>query len=128
MAFFRKIVVDGKEYEWKFTFDEHDWNEPSRLVFRFSDKTLKIILYFQTDAYGIGKCPFNFGVLAIKEGQSVTINLNQPRFIAEILQYLFAFRVPFNAKGILNFADGTDILRILGYQFEYQLFNELDAL
>ena len=65
---------------------------------------------------------------AIIEGQSVTINLNQPRFIAEILQYLFVFRVPFNVKGILNFADGTDILRIFGYQFEYQLFNELDAL
>ena len=122
MAFFRKIVVNDKEYEWKISFDDYDWNEPSHLVFRSLDRTLKIILYFQTDAYSIGKCPFNFGVPAIKEGQTVSINLNQPRFIAEILQFLLAFRVPLNVKGILTFGDGTDILRILGYQFEYQFF------
>lgn len=122
LAFFRKIVVDGREYEWKFSFDDYDWHEPSHLVFRSLDRTLKIILQFHTDADGIGKCPFNSGVPAIKEGQSVTINLNQPRFVAEILQYLLVSCVQLNTKGILNFEDGTDILRILGYQFEYQFF------
>lgn len=68
-----------------------------------------------------GKCPFNAGMDAMKDGEMVTINLNQPRFIAEILHYLLTFRVEPSTKGILHFGDGLDILHILGYQFEYPL-------
>lgn len=93
LAIFRKIVVDDGEYEWKFSFDAYDWQEPSHLVFRSLDKTLKIILQFHADEDGIGKCPFNSGVPAMKGGQPETINLNQPRFVAEILQYLLVSRV-----------------------------------
>lgn len=121
MAFFRKIIVDEKEYEWKFSFDDYDWQQSSHLIFRALDKTLKIILFFTSETNGIGKCPFNTGVDAIKNGQPVTINLNQPRFIEELLHYLFASRLESSAKGMLRFNDGIEILRVLGYQFEYRL-------
>ena len=77
MALFRKIVVDGHEYEWKYTFDDYDWQEPSHLVFRSVDRKLKIILYFRSPGWEIGKCPFNAGLPAVKDGGPVIVNMNQ---------------------------------------------------
>lgn len=126
MAFFRKIVVDNREFEWKFTVDNYDWQMPSHIVFRSFDKALKIILYFTQDEEddnrcNIGKCPFYQGVKAIKDEQPVIINLNQPRFIAELLHYLLEVRIESPTKGILYFSDGTKILHALGYKFKYRL-------
>ena len=49
MAFFRKITVNGKTFEWRFSVDNYDWQLPSHLVFRALERKLKIILYFIPD-------------------------------------------------------------------------------
>lgn len=121
MALFRKIVVDEREFEWKFTFDDYDMMENSHLVFRSGDKRLKIMVYFRTGGFEAGYCPFNFGVDAIKDGQAMSINLNQPRFAAEILRYVLNSRTGTAAQGIFPYRDGIQILKELGYDFEYHL-------
>lgn len=125
MAFFRKITVNGKTFEWKFSVDDYDWQLPSHLVFRALERKLKIILYFIPDDNGesrqIGKCPFQTGLRAFREGEVVLINLNQPRFVAELLQYLMEERIKPEETGIVTFSDGKEILRVLGYTFQYYL-------
>ena len=127
MALFRKIVVDGHEYEWKYTFDDYDWQEPSHLVFRSVDRKLKIILYFRSPGWEIGKCPFNAGLPAVKDGGLVIVNMNQPRFVAELLRYLLEYRLGPSSRGILVYRDGLDILHELGYRFEYSLGSRTHA-
>ena len=121
MAFFRKITVNGKTFEWRFSVDNYDWH----LVFRAPERKLKIILYFIPDDNGksvqIGKCPFQTGLRAFREGEVVLINLNQPRFVAELLQYLLEVRIKPEETGIVTFSDGKEILRVLGYTFQYFL-------
>ena len=125
MAFFRKITVNGKTFEWRFSVDNYDWQLPSHLVFRAPERNLKIILYFIPDDNGksvqIGKCPFQTGLRAFREGEVVLINLNQPRFVAELLQYLLEVRIKPEETGIVTFSDGKEILRVLGYTFQYFL-------
>ena len=125
MAFFRKITVNGKTFEWRFSVDNYDWQLPSHLVFRAPERKLKIILYFIPDDNGksvqIGKCPFQTGLRAFREGEDVLINLNQPRFVAELLQYLLEVRIKPEETGIVTFSDGKEILRVLGYTFQYFL-------
>jgi len=125
LAFFRKITVNGKTFEWRFSVDNYDWQLPSHLVFRAPERKLKIILYFIPDDNGksvqIGKCPFQTGLRAFREGEVVLINLNQPRFVAELLQYLLEVRIKPEETGIVTFSDGKEILRGLGYMFQYFL-------
>lgn len=125
MAFFRKITVNGKTFEWRFSVDNYDWQLPSHLVFRAPERKLKIILYFIPDDNGksvqIGKCPFQTGLRVVREGEVVLINLNQPRFVAELLQYLLEVRINPEETGIVTFSDGKEILRVLGYTFQYFL-------
>ena len=60
--------------------DNYDWQLPSHLVFRAPERKLKIILYFIPDDNGksvqIGKCPFQTGLRAFREGEVVLINLS----------------------------------------------------
>ena len=125
MAFFRKITVNGKTFEWGFSVDNYDWQLPSHLVFRALERKLKIILYFipddNSDSVQIGKCPFQTGLRAFREGEVVLINLNQPRFVAELLQYLLEVRIKPEETGTVTFSDGKEILRLLGYTFQYFL-------
>lgn len=125
MALFRKITVNGKTFEWRFSVDNYDWQLPSHLVFRAPERKLKIILYFIPDDNGksvqIGKCPFQTGLRVVREGEVVLINLNQPRFVAELLQYLLEVRIKPEETGIVTFSDGKEILRVLGYTFQYFL-------
>lgn len=106
-------------YEWLYSFDDYDWHEPSHLVIRTQDKSTKLILYFSSEDNSVGHCPFNTGVNAIKDGEQVLINLNQPRFIAEIIIYLFDEHIEYISKDI-QYIDGLKILRELGYRFEYR--------
>lgn len=55
----------------------------------------------------------------MKDGKQVLINLNQPRFIAEIIIYLFDEHIEYISKDI-QYIDGLKILRSLGYRFEYR--------
>ncbi|WP_088815119.1 MULTISPECIES: hypothetical protein [Listeria] len=63
---------------------------------------------------------FNKGVPALYQGQRITINLNQPRFIAEIIAYV---REQLDLKlllGTVELDNGIELLRDIGYVFDYQ--------
>lgn len=118
MAHFRKITVDDNIYMWRYSFDDYDWLMPSTLTIRTEDKLLKIILVFPLEKSGM-KCPFNIGVDALKNGEPVKINLNQPRFTAEMIHYLFSENIVDTSKNTQYF-NGLGILDLLGYRFSGQ--------
>lgn len=71
IASFRKIIVGGKEYQWKYTFDDYDYQCASSLVIRSGDKKGKLVIEFRTDTNDHGYCPFNTGVSAINQNEPV---------------------------------------------------------
>ena len=119
MAAFRKIVVKGAEYLWQYSFDDYDYQNDSFLVVKSADKKGKLIIYFRTEKWDYGYCPFNKGVPAIFQNEPVVINLNQPRFAAEIIAFALS-RLPMGLLGTVEMHDGINILHEIGYEFEYQ--------
>lgn len=120
MSTLRKIVIQEKEYLWKYTFDDYDYENDSHLVIKDSNKDGKLIIYFRTGKWDFGYCPFNRGVPAIYHGEPVVINLNQPRFIAEIFAYVMNKLKKDSLIGTTEFNEGLEMLHDMGYEFEYE--------
>jgi hypothetical protein len=101
---------------------------PSNLVFKDREKRGKLIIGFsqksalpQCDTM-IGYCPLNKGLPAQKDGEDTCINLNRPRFAAELLEYCLENRLSGQFPNTtVEFEDGIEMLHKLGYSFEYKL-------
>ena len=116
MSAFRKIVVDGKEYLWKYSFDDYDYQLDSSVVVKSDDKKGKLIVYFRTGKLDFGYCPFNRGLPAMRYNEAVTINLNQPRFIAEIISSALNQLEVDCLSGTVELGNGIELLHSLGYE------------
>ena len=121
MLTFRKIIVESKEFLWKYSFDDADYQCDSFIVVKTVDKKGKLVVYFRTEkADDYGRCPFNKGVLALFKNEVTIINLNQPRFVAEIISYVLEQRHLDCLVGTVELKNGIEILHDIGYEFEYQ--------
>ena len=119
MNAFREIVVNEETFLWRYVFDAEDHQCNSFLVFRKADKNGKLIIYFQSKVSEYGYCPFNEGLSAQYDDESVIINLNQPRFIAEILAFVLnELKLDFEGK-TLEYYEGIELMHLLGYKFTY---------
>jgi len=118
----RKIVVKERTFLWNYHFDDYDYQNDSEIVIKDNERKGKLIIGFHTEEFGYGYCPFNKGLGAIKDGEETTINLNRPKFIAEILAYVLDTRLHDNGfDGTHEYKDGLEILNELGYIFDYKL-------
>ncbi|WP_339102018.1 hypothetical protein [Candidatus Enterococcus clewellii] len=120
MATFRKIVVDGKAYLWKYSFDDYDYQNDSALIIKSADKQGKLLINFRTGNWDHGYCPFNRGVPGIYMGEPVVINLNQPRFIMEIISFSMKHLQLNQLSRTVELNNGIEILNELGYTFDYE--------
>ena len=120
MSTFRKITICEEEYLWKYTFDDYDYQNDSSLVIRSADRKGKLVIYFRTGKWDFGYCPFNKGVLATYQNEPITINLNQPRFIAEIISFVINQMKVKLSSGTTELKNGIEILHEMGYVFDYQ--------
>ncbi len=120
MSGLRKITVSEQEYFWKFVFDENDCLNDSFILVKSINKTGKLLVYFKKESWEHGFCPFNKGVQAKFNGQPILINLNQPRFIAEIIKYALDYLKVEKFVGTLSLDNGIEILHNLGYELEYK--------
>ena len=115
----RKIVVNGKEYLWQYSFDDYDYQMDSYLTIKTADRKGKLMISFRGEKNDFGYCPFNKGLEAICRGEKVIINLNQPRFVAELIAAALAHLVAAHLEGTTMLKNGVELLRGLGYEFEY---------
>ncbi len=119
MSGLRKIVINGCEYLWKYVFDDYDYHGDSYILIKSIDKNGKLIISFCVGPSDYGYCPFNKGVEAIYRGERIIINLNQPRFIAETVKFVFENLNVDKLVGTISLDNGIEIIHKLGYEFEY---------
>lgn len=113
MGKFRKIIVDGSEYMWLFRYDDYDYqNFPYLLIAAksFPKATLHINVPIKEHFL------LNSGLPAVFQGQRVSINLNQPSFISQIIQECCKQVDLSNLTGY-HYLNGLDILGTIGYEF-----------
>jgi len=119
METFRRIIINSKEYLWKYSFDDYDYQNDSSLVVKSADKKGKLIIYFRTDKQDHGYCPFSKGVTATFHNEPIIINLNHPRFAAELIAFALN-KLQFDClSGTVRMNDGIKMLHDIGYEFDY---------
>ncbi|MFB6366320.1 hypothetical protein ACFCP7_20065 [Paenibacillus elgii] len=109
----RKIVVRNRTYFWNHK-GNRDFVCHSTLTLCTENRKLRIILNFKThDTFTAGN-PLNEGLFMTRGEENIVINLNQPRFAAEMLQYVLDHKLDDTSVGQYHF-NGNHILLELGY-------------
>ena len=112
MRKFRKITVNNFEYKWFFCYKRYDYQKNPYLliVAKDSPETTLHINFPLKDHFML-----NCGIPAAFHGQQVSINLNQPFFIAQIVQWCSEQEDLFKQMGY-QYLNGSDILKAIGYE------------
>lgn len=121
MAKLRKIVVADRTWLWVYryyyyTVDERD----CYLRIISEDKKRQIVIYFRGDIYHYGGCLLNDGLPALHNNVKININLNQPRFVAQLLTYVLENILQGTPSGVIEYENGNEMLQQLGYEFDYK--------
>lgn len=112
MKKFRKIVIDNFEYRCLYHVDDYDYLScPYLLVVPVSNPKSDIKIYFSIKEHYL----LNSGFPAKFNGEDVSINLNKPSFVAEIICQCKKIIADFDGQKRCNI-DGIDILNQLGYE------------
>ncbi|MEK3901495.1 MULTISPECIES: hypothetical protein [unclassified Paenibacillus] len=110
----RKIAVGGHTYWWSYQ-TVRDVHCRSKLTLITEDRKTKWIVKFTTVDPITAGSPLNEGLRVIKEGQSYALNLNQPKYVAEVLQYVLGMELDTSAKNVHEL-NGNDLLAGMGYR------------
>ncbi|MGS2793848.1 hypothetical protein ACU6R3_19905 [Escherichia coli] len=119
MAKLRKIVVAGRTWFWVYRYyyaDERD----CYLRIISEDKKAQFVIYFRTPTYHYGCHPLNDGLPALYNNVKININLNQPRFVAQLLTYVLENILQGTPSGVIEYENGNEMLQQLGYEFDYK--------
>lgn len=112
MGKFRKIIVDNSEYMWLFRYDDYDYqNFPYLLITTKAFPKAALHISFAIKEHFL----LNSGLPAAFQGERVSINLNQPLFISQIIQQCCK-QVDFSNLSGYHYLNGLDILRTIGYE------------
>lgn len=110
----RKIVVGGQTYWWSYH-TVRDVYYRSALTLITEDRKTKWIVKFTTVDTITAGSPLNEGLRVTKEGQSYAINLNQPKYVAEVLQHVLGMGLDTSAKNVHEL-NGNELLANMGYR------------
>lgn len=115
----RIIVVDGLTYEWRFSDSIKDGKKYYYLLMRPEEnvKSEVLLRFFcqgnQEDDYLLQE-----GFLTVRDQQKVMLNLNQPKFVAELIYFLTHHKeLIFTKNKRYTFDNGVEVLREMGYRF-----------
>lgn len=112
MRKFRKIIVNNLEYKWLFRYDDYEYqNLPYLLIAAESFPKTTLCINFPLEDHFL----LNSGCPAFFQGQQVSINLNRPFFISQIIQWCGEQEELFNQTGYQHL-NGLDILKTIGYE------------
>ncbi|MDO4429724.1 MAG: hypothetical protein Q4B95_00295 [Lonepinella koalarum] len=106
----RKIVIDEQIYHWHFGRGSASKVPHLTIIHLINQKKICWLLNFKLlDHFLLNDC-----MPAVYEGDNIAINLNQPKFIAQIIFYLQQH----NQNKQTEHFDGIEILSKLGYQID----------
>lgn len=110
----RKIVVGGATYLWSYS-TVRDIYCRSKLTFITENKDIRFIAQFVTKDTPISGSPLNEGLRMMKDDKLSLINFNQPKYVAEVLQYILALNLDTTVKKVYEL-DGNNLLVDMGYR------------
>ncbi|MEK5409124.1 hypothetical protein MKX36_24875 [Paenibacillus sp. FSL W8-0439] len=110
----RKIVVSGNTYLWSYKTVRGIYCR-SKLTIISENKDIKFIIQFTTKDTIVTGSPLNEGLRVMKEGKQYSINLNQPKYVAEVLQYILDMELDVTVKKVHEL-NGNELLVSMGYQ------------
>ncbi|MNC45402.1 hypothetical protein D3C75_943630 [compost metagenome] len=109
----RKIVVNGSTYRWSYKSVRYFYCR-SKLTMITENREVKYIVQFITkDTYTAGS-PLNEGLRMMKADKPYTINFNQPKYVAEVLQFILDLDLDTAVKKVHEL-DGNQMLESMGY-------------
>ena len=118
MRRFRNITVDHMEYKWLFRYDDYDYIYfPYLLVVPKSSPETTLRIVFPIKEHFL----LNSGFPAVFQGQQVSINLNRPFFVSQIIQWCREQEALFSRTGYQSL-NGLDILKAIGYEVSNGIF------
>ena len=111
-------MVNGEIYLWKHNYNNCDYSVPlCLLILLEKDRKAAVRVKFPLKDSTIEKCMLNSGFKATKNSMDVIINLNQPKYIAEIIQYLASHKMDFSTGKKHLFENGWQLFNEMGYAF-----------
>ena len=114
----RRIVVNGESFLWRWRYDGHADCLPSYLLILLeNDRRAELRIKFYLTGNPIEICMLNSGFKAIKNDEEFIVNFNEPKYIAEIIQYLMENKVDFSKEKRYIFENGEQLLNEMGYDF-----------
>ena len=112
MRKFRKITVNNLEYKWLFQNKSYDnQKNPYLLIVAKDSPKTTLHINFPIKEHFLLNC----GIPAAFHGQQVSLNLNQPFFISQIVQWCSDQEDLFKQTGY-QYLNGSDILKAIGYE------------
>lgn len=106
----RKIVIGEQIYHWHFCPGTASKVPHLTIIHLKHQKKICWLLNFKLKDYFL----LNDCMPALYKCEKIAINLNQPKFIAQIICYLQQY----NQNKQTEYFDGVEILRKLGYQID----------
>ena len=108
----RKLIVNTKEFLWKCNFSRGEVCKSTLTIYLTKEAKI-IIMFFARDTFTCGN-PFNEGFPMLKNNEVVQINLNCPKYAAELIDYLDKSQLLEVRNSKIVF-DGNDLLKKMGY-------------
>ncbi|MEK3789718.1 hypothetical protein MKX74_25790 [Paenibacillus sp. FSL K6-1230] len=109
----RKLVVSGHTYMWNYR-AVRDMYCRSKLTIITEKRDIKFIVQFITKDTPTTGSPLNEGLRVIRENKLYSINFNQPKYVAEILQYILDLDLDLTTKKVHEL-NGNNLLTDMGY-------------
>lgn len=116
----RKITINGELFLWRFSYSEQTYAETAFLALvSMKNRNCRIRIYFPLPAC-LEKNMLNLGFKVLKNGADVVLNLNRPKYAAEIIQVLFDYSaIDLNVNKTYEFLNGFALLTKAGYVFDF---------
>ncbi|MNJ49575.1 hypothetical protein D3C77_448130 [compost metagenome] len=111
----RKIVVSGHTYWWSYKTVRDIFYCRSKLTLITENRDIKYIVQFITKDTPTTGSPLNEGLRVMKEDKEYSINFNQPKYVAVVLQYILDLNLDTAVKKVHEL-NGNEILVDMGYQ------------
>lgn len=121
MRRFRKIIVEGIEYKWLFRYDGYDYIKCCYLlIIMTSSPQDTLCVYFPIKEHFL----LNSGLPATFKGRDITIDLNQPYYISQIIHQCIQTGVKFEKNKYIKL-NGLEILQKIGYHIPSAFLDNL---
>lgn len=117
----RKLILNEEQFLWQYYYDDLEFtNYPFSyyLIVLASNRKFEIrVLFNKLEPPML--LNGDKGMTAIKDNREVNLNLNEPKNVKDLIEYLMKNEVDFEKQKKWLFEDGEGLFEKMGYQFDF---------